>query len=372
MIEDIAADLYNRIIDQKVTAASMGVRPSFDSASIVSLENRLLTTFWRRGGNKLRHTYLLGIIYDGMSSINVETLMEIGSKVRHPVLDAALAWYFENSKQGKEAFQKLDTETDVLPQFTIRSYLRAAVLLRLVSRHPDIIPKLESSSAYFPHRLFQKSNPLLKEIEAEIAFTLLTLFPDGLIQKISCLDELIKPTGNKDYALLPVKLGRYFLPSGSRLYWTSLPDSELILNNIFSDLSTRKDVYCTLIDCLNLIRSVAEKRGDFNTSYRPFYLSNTKITVLLKAIGTFAKNQLRYAWESTGGSYCPASALSRTLTLTARIEGEKLVIYDRGQKEYYTKGSPLRDTQSLIPFCSYVLLTLYKKAEALNPQSTKT
>jgi hypothetical protein len=359
---DAMRKLYLDRIESVVEGALEGEYVQLGESSLVHLETKVSgDTGSRRGGEcpepqvDARAEILLSELYDRLKRADPDALCKIGLKTKDTLLSSVLAWLSVHKGLEQTSREELITRFKGKTGPSGRKiwmFTRPIILLDLVERDPSVVERLEENSSYVPYRLFPRTvarKPTLQDIDGMIANVISDIFPDGLAEHVSRIDDLVQMSrGYIDKSKR--KLGKYSFPYSSNKNSRNLlfnPETrEEDLDCLYNTPATKKEAYEILAEILVVTSQELVKRGG---SSKALKRNDSRFSVPLHwyraariMLDNYAKNQLFYVWkESDFAVTSPETNLSRLVGVSARTEDDKLFLRD-----YFSKSEVVLHPES--------------------------
>ena len=321
--------------------------------------------------HSVRRGVIDGILYDAIRQANGEVgIKEITDRTDIPlVIEALLHMGRGKGIEGTTREEFLDFNPNVQYPNHLLHYINSIVLLRMVSEQPELVDKLDTASAMYPHHLFTKKKASRKDLEKEIASSIsgiITSEEAGLIGKITdYVQKSQDPSGD-------IWLGKYHMPSNLHFCFADKASTESELDELYNNKETKAFVYGRMLDCMVATKDVffseySNKR--FSKWQSRFRVTPKEQSAIAGAIDNFAMNQLLYPWKQ--GVLVPQTTLSRRLRISAFECDDGLAIKQRTATRKLKKDCPYFNSTKHLPITINCLNRLYQQAKAILEPSTQ-
>jgi hypothetical protein len=343
---------YEKRIEEKSIAASNGEFPYGDEQELLRKEKGLAAERGSSAPERVdeRSMHLLNMLYSSLKSQDTFVLSNLLTKVRDPILDASLLWLAQHKGLQHTTVREFTAAIDSqIEKRRFPQYLRPLVLLDLTQQSPEIVERLTENSTYFPNRLFPRERITLKSMELEIAKTIPSLFSEELLEIVPKISGYLCDSGTH---FKPHKNRRYVIPLNIACKWTQLGYDSWQDLQMYEARETKKQVFETLADVLQLITeevgATGRKIGGISSAFR-FKTSRSEYRILMGSIEDYATNQILHVWRKAG--IIPETHLSRQVRVMAREEGDQLIVKSFFCNSFFGRDEYYKDTDRHLPVC---------------------
>lgn len=398
---DKLLEVYRYIVSDKVSKAERGISPNHlnfytaEGTSVNDLEHLTIREAYGMPKHvglhakietgklvmEARHEILLGELYDKLKELDEQgiQLEEIAKNVRDPLLDGAFIFLegqdmlkgdgLLESSSRNEFVEGVEGEL-YLGRLVLGSYIRPLMLLELIKKHPEKIPELDENSGYFSHKFFgpeKKHTTTIKELYADIAHALPSLFSDELVELISGIEQFYEDvegrSGGQEFSN-----GKYRLSNNGNKVWKKGKEVEQGLDDLYNKPEVKRQIYETFTRCIMMINTLAKENGragkDLSGGKSEFGLTPKEYERYMDTANAYATNQLFYAWKD--GNFIQETKLSRLIGVKVTDMGDKFKIENKFYKRMgvvtLTEKSRGLNSTRYLPFCVAKLNDFYQAA----------
>ncbi len=366
VVEKELLNYYNSLIEDRVEKARRGKKYATQNQStgIIAREKSILKTphYSLYSSDhpsspeeiEVRDRLFKGLLYDRLETLEQKgfDLKSIMSASQHPLLTVAILWYKAKRKNmTKERFIAEFDTLSVTPYRNPMIYVPSIALLEAMVQCPEKLSRVDETSPYLLHCLFfqKEKEPTIREINEEIGEVISNIVSDGTRNLSRRFMNFVRIGDSR--VTEDCYLGKYSLPKQSRYKW-DVTTNETDIDKLFGSSDVNREIYETLIHCVNVVGKIAFSHGKHPKKMRgmsEFVVSNTEYYWLMGGAEKFAINQLLGSFKKHEGKEVHQSYLSYRLGFRPGIENERLIITKSDERRIYTLDSKFLHSTKELP-----------------------